>query len=223
MPRPSCVRHDSVLHIAAKLLVHYSIMTPSMTLRRVGCALCMTYTARYRSQFRSYNRAYAYRGLTALASLSLAVSECLVLTPASASSVSATGGTDVRKPHNSTAGHQHQPSSASFFCPANARFWPGPAVSFRKMNVRYKDHWHRFLEADFPIDRVNACFRHTAVTRPPTSERPFCNNCGHSRGGQFNSQDARYCRFGLMALSLMTGHPTWVMLRVKSASGPKML
>ena len=34
----------------------------------------MHYIAPYRSQFRPYNRAYAYRGLTAFASLSLAVS-----------------------------------------------------------------------------------------------------------------------------------------------------
>ncbi|MEJ1334999.1 MAG: hypothetical protein RPU37_03005, partial [Candidatus Sedimenticola sp. (ex Thyasira tokunagai)] len=67
MPRPSCVRHDSVLHIAAKLLVHYSIMTPAMTLRRFGCTPCMPYIAPCRSQFRPYNRAYAYRGLIASA------------------------------------------------------------------------------------------------------------------------------------------------------------
>ena len=34
----------------------------------------MSYIAPYRSQFWPYNRAYAYRGLTAFASLSLAVS-----------------------------------------------------------------------------------------------------------------------------------------------------
>ena len=71
-PRPSCVRHDSVSHIAAELLVHYSIMTPTVTLRRFGCALCVPCIAPYRSQFRPHNRAYAYRGLPAFASLSLA-------------------------------------------------------------------------------------------------------------------------------------------------------
>ena len=35
----------------------------------------MPYIAPYRSQFRPYNRAYAYQGLTAFASLSMAVSE----------------------------------------------------------------------------------------------------------------------------------------------------
>jgi len=68
--RPSRFR----THIAAKLLVRYSIMTPAMTLRRVGCALCMPSIAPYRSQFRPYNRAYADRGLTAFAPLSMAVS-----------------------------------------------------------------------------------------------------------------------------------------------------
>ena len=75
MLRPSCGHHDCVSHIAATLLVHYSIMMPTMTLRRVGCALCMPYIAPYRSQFRPYNRAYAYRRLTAFASLSMAVSD----------------------------------------------------------------------------------------------------------------------------------------------------
>ncbi|MCU7880695.1 MAG: hypothetical protein KZQ66_00620 [Candidatus Thiodiazotropha sp. (ex Lucinoma aequizonata)] len=36
VPRPSCVRHNSVLHFHSKLLVHYSIMTTAMTLRRLG-------------------------------------------------------------------------------------------------------------------------------------------------------------------------------------------
>jgi len=61
-------------------LVHYSIMTPAMTLRRVGYALCMSYIASSRSQFRKYNRAYAYRGLTAFASLCLAVSAVMLPT-----------------------------------------------------------------------------------------------------------------------------------------------
>ena len=39
----------------------------------------MPYIAPYRSQFRPYNRAYAYRGLTAFASLSMAVSERLLI------------------------------------------------------------------------------------------------------------------------------------------------
>ncbi|MEJ1364704.1 MAG: IS3 family transposase, partial [Candidatus Sedimenticola sp. (ex Thyasira tokunagai)] len=38
-----------------------------MTLRRFGCVLCMPYIAPYRSQFRPYNHAYAYRGLIASA------------------------------------------------------------------------------------------------------------------------------------------------------------
>ena len=60
--------------MAAALLVHDSIMMPTMTLRRVGCALCMPYIAPFRSPFRPYHRAYAYQGLTAFASLSMAVS-----------------------------------------------------------------------------------------------------------------------------------------------------
>ncbi|MCU7881309.1 MAG: hypothetical protein KZQ60_12795 [Candidatus Thiodiazotropha sp. (ex Lucinoma aequizonata)] len=54
--------------------MHYSIMTTAMTLRRLGCALCMPFISPFRSSFRSYNRAYAYRGLTAFAPLSMAVS-----------------------------------------------------------------------------------------------------------------------------------------------------
>ncbi|MCP4290068.1 MAG: hypothetical protein GY792_37595 [Gammaproteobacteria bacterium] len=77
--------------------------------------------------------------------------------------------------------------------------------------------------AEVVPNHMVGCNATKTVLQSPTSERPLSNNCGHSRGGQFNSQDARYCRFGLMALSLMTGHPTWMMLRVKSASGPKML
>ncbi|MCU7879244.1 MAG: hypothetical protein KZQ60_00610, partial [Candidatus Thiodiazotropha sp. (ex Lucinoma aequizonata)] len=42
-----------------------SIMTTAMTLRRLGCALCMLFISPFRSPFRPYNRAYAYRGLTA--------------------------------------------------------------------------------------------------------------------------------------------------------------
>ncbi|MEJ1488238.1 MAG: hypothetical protein RPU72_07765, partial [Candidatus Sedimenticola sp. (ex Thyasira tokunagai)] len=38
-----------------------------MTLRRFGCTPCMPYIAPCRSQFRPYNRAYAYRGLIASA------------------------------------------------------------------------------------------------------------------------------------------------------------
>ncbi|MCU7879396.1 MAG: hypothetical protein KZQ60_01550 [Candidatus Thiodiazotropha sp. (ex Lucinoma aequizonata)] len=53
-----------------------SIMTTAMTLRRLGCALCMPFISPFRSPFRPYNRAYAYRGLTASAPLSIAVSEC---------------------------------------------------------------------------------------------------------------------------------------------------
>ncbi|MES9853345.1 MAG: hypothetical protein ABW170_16125 [Candidatus Thiodiazotropha sp. L084R] len=36
----------------------------------------MPYIAPYRSQLRPYNHAYAYRGLTAFATLSMAVSAC---------------------------------------------------------------------------------------------------------------------------------------------------
>ncbi|MEW8074483.1 MAG: hypothetical protein AB2815_01490, partial [Candidatus Sedimenticola endophacoides] len=48
-PRPSCAHHDSVPHIAAKLLVRNSAMMTTMTLRRVGCAICMPYVTPYRS------------------------------------------------------------------------------------------------------------------------------------------------------------------------------
>ncbi|MCU7879451.1 MAG: hypothetical protein KZQ60_01915 [Candidatus Thiodiazotropha sp. (ex Lucinoma aequizonata)] len=58
--------------------MHYSIMTTAMTLRRLGCALCMSFISPFRSPFRPYNRAYAYRGLTAFAPLSIAVSACEV-------------------------------------------------------------------------------------------------------------------------------------------------
>ncbi|MCU7879589.1 MAG: hypothetical protein KZQ60_02720, partial [Candidatus Thiodiazotropha sp. (ex Lucinoma aequizonata)] len=54
--------------------MHYSIMTTAMTLRRLGCALCMPFISPFRSPFRPYNHAYAYRGLTAFAPLSMAVS-----------------------------------------------------------------------------------------------------------------------------------------------------
>ncbi|MCU7881325.1 MAG: hypothetical protein KZQ60_12885 [Candidatus Thiodiazotropha sp. (ex Lucinoma aequizonata)] len=54
--------------------MHYSIMTTTMTLRRLGCALCMPFISPFRSPFQPYNRAYAYRGLTTFASLSMAVS-----------------------------------------------------------------------------------------------------------------------------------------------------
>ncbi|MCU7882549.1 MAG: hypothetical protein KZQ60_19995, partial [Candidatus Thiodiazotropha sp. (ex Lucinoma aequizonata)] len=40
----------------------------AMTLRRLGCALCMPFISPFRSPFRPYNRAYAYRGLTNLRS-----------------------------------------------------------------------------------------------------------------------------------------------------------
>ncbi|MCU7880291.1 MAG: SDR family oxidoreductase [Candidatus Thiodiazotropha sp. (ex Lucinoma aequizonata)] len=49
-------------------------MTTAITLRRLGCALCMPFISPFRSPFRPYNRAYAYRGLTAFAPLSMAVS-----------------------------------------------------------------------------------------------------------------------------------------------------
>ncbi|MEW8075132.1 MAG: hypothetical protein AB2815_04980, partial [Candidatus Sedimenticola endophacoides] len=42
-PRPSCAHHNSVPHISAKLLVRNSVMMSTMTLRRVGCAICMPY------------------------------------------------------------------------------------------------------------------------------------------------------------------------------------
>ncbi|MCU7882094.1 MAG: hypothetical protein KZQ60_17400, partial [Candidatus Thiodiazotropha sp. (ex Lucinoma aequizonata)] len=40
----------------------------------LGCALCMPFISPFRSPFRPYNRAYAYRELTAFAPLSMAVS-----------------------------------------------------------------------------------------------------------------------------------------------------
>ncbi|MEW8075135.1 MAG: hypothetical protein AB2815_04995 [Candidatus Sedimenticola endophacoides] len=43
LPRPSCAHHDSVPHIAAKLLVRNSVMMTTMTLRRVGFDICMPY------------------------------------------------------------------------------------------------------------------------------------------------------------------------------------
>ncbi|MCU7879788.1 MAG: hypothetical protein KZQ60_03925 [Candidatus Thiodiazotropha sp. (ex Lucinoma aequizonata)] len=49
-------------------------MTTAMTLRRLGCTLCMPFISPFRSSFRPYNCAYAYRGLTAFAPLSMAVS-----------------------------------------------------------------------------------------------------------------------------------------------------
>ncbi|MCU7880161.1 MAG: hypothetical protein KZQ60_06135 [Candidatus Thiodiazotropha sp. (ex Lucinoma aequizonata)] len=58
--------------------MHYSIMTTATTLRRLGCALYMPFISPFRSPFRPYNRAYAYRGLTAFAPLSMAVSEGLI-------------------------------------------------------------------------------------------------------------------------------------------------
>ncbi|MCU7882140.1 MAG: hypothetical protein KZQ60_17660 [Candidatus Thiodiazotropha sp. (ex Lucinoma aequizonata)] len=54
--------------------MHHSIMTTAMTLRRLGCALCMPFISPFRSPFRAHNRAYAYRGLTVSAPLSMAVS-----------------------------------------------------------------------------------------------------------------------------------------------------
>ncbi|MCU7881927.1 MAG: hypothetical protein KZQ60_16440, partial [Candidatus Thiodiazotropha sp. (ex Lucinoma aequizonata)] len=47
----------------------------AMTLRRLGCALCLPFISPFRSPFRPYNRAYAYRGLTPFAPLSMAVSD----------------------------------------------------------------------------------------------------------------------------------------------------
>ncbi|MCU7879560.1 MAG: hypothetical protein KZQ60_02550, partial [Candidatus Thiodiazotropha sp. (ex Lucinoma aequizonata)] len=55
--------------------MHYSIMTTAMTLRHLGCALCMPFISPFRSSFRPYNRAYAYWGLTAFAPLSMALSD----------------------------------------------------------------------------------------------------------------------------------------------------
>ncbi|MCU7880648.1 MAG: hypothetical protein KZQ60_09015 [Candidatus Thiodiazotropha sp. (ex Lucinoma aequizonata)] len=54
--------------------MHYSIMTTAMTLRCLGCALCMPFISPFRSPFRPYNCAYAYRGLAAFALLSMTVS-----------------------------------------------------------------------------------------------------------------------------------------------------
>ncbi|MCU7879435.1 MAG: hypothetical protein KZQ60_01805 [Candidatus Thiodiazotropha sp. (ex Lucinoma aequizonata)] len=55
--------------------MYYSIMTTAMTLRRLGCALCMPFICPFRSPFRPYNRAYAYRGLSSFVPLSMAVSD----------------------------------------------------------------------------------------------------------------------------------------------------
>ncbi|MCU7880705.1 MAG: hypothetical protein KZQ60_09345 [Candidatus Thiodiazotropha sp. (ex Lucinoma aequizonata)] len=55
--------------------MHHSIMTTSMTLQHLGCALCMPFISPFRSPFRLYNRTYAYRRLTAFAPFSMAVSE----------------------------------------------------------------------------------------------------------------------------------------------------
>ncbi|MCU7879157.1 MAG: hypothetical protein KZQ60_00090 [Candidatus Thiodiazotropha sp. (ex Lucinoma aequizonata)] len=55
--------------------MHYSIMTTAMTLRRLGCALCMPFISPFWSPFRPYNRAYAYRGLIAFTPLSMAVND----------------------------------------------------------------------------------------------------------------------------------------------------
>ncbi|MCU7882248.1 MAG: hypothetical protein KZQ60_18315 [Candidatus Thiodiazotropha sp. (ex Lucinoma aequizonata)] len=54
--------------------MHYSIMTTAITLRRLGCALCMSFISPFRSPFQPYNRAYAYRRVTTFAPLSMAVS-----------------------------------------------------------------------------------------------------------------------------------------------------
>ncbi|MCU7879481.1 MAG: hypothetical protein KZQ60_02090 [Candidatus Thiodiazotropha sp. (ex Lucinoma aequizonata)] len=51
------------------------IMTTTMTLRRLGCALCIPFISPFWSPFRPYNRTYAYQGLTAFAPLSMAVSD----------------------------------------------------------------------------------------------------------------------------------------------------
>ncbi|MCU7881577.1 MAG: hypothetical protein KZQ60_14335 [Candidatus Thiodiazotropha sp. (ex Lucinoma aequizonata)] len=58
--------------------MHYSIMTTAMALQPLGCALCMPFISPFRSPFQPYNRIYAYRGLTAFAPLSMAVSNSLV-------------------------------------------------------------------------------------------------------------------------------------------------
>ncbi|MCU7880229.1 MAG: hypothetical protein KZQ60_06505 [Candidatus Thiodiazotropha sp. (ex Lucinoma aequizonata)] len=63
------------MHSHSKLLAYYSIMTTAMTLRRLGCALCMPFISPFLSPFRPYNCAYTYRGLTAFAPLFMAVNE----------------------------------------------------------------------------------------------------------------------------------------------------
>ncbi|MCU7880887.1 MAG: hypothetical protein KZQ60_10370 [Candidatus Thiodiazotropha sp. (ex Lucinoma aequizonata)] len=55
--------------------MHYSIMTTAITLQRLECALSMSFISPFRSSFRAYNRAYAYRRLTAFAPLSMTVSD----------------------------------------------------------------------------------------------------------------------------------------------------
>ncbi|MCU7879153.1 MAG: hypothetical protein KZQ60_00065 [Candidatus Thiodiazotropha sp. (ex Lucinoma aequizonata)] len=57
--------------------MQYGIVTTAMTLRRLGCALCIPFISPFRSPFWPYNRAYAYRGLTTFAPLSMAVNDCV--------------------------------------------------------------------------------------------------------------------------------------------------
>ncbi|MCU7881962.1 MAG: hypothetical protein KZQ60_16660 [Candidatus Thiodiazotropha sp. (ex Lucinoma aequizonata)] len=46
------------MHFHSKLLIHYSIMTTAMTLRRLRCAICIPFIFLFRSPFRPYNRAH---------------------------------------------------------------------------------------------------------------------------------------------------------------------
>ncbi|MCU7879606.1 MAG: hypothetical protein KZQ66_19450 [Candidatus Thiodiazotropha sp. (ex Lucinoma aequizonata)] len=59
---------------AVPALLHHDYRNDS-TARRLECALCMPFISPFRSPFRPYNCAYGYRGLTAFAPLSMAVSD----------------------------------------------------------------------------------------------------------------------------------------------------
>jgi len=58
----------------------------------------------------------------------------------------------------------------------------------------------------------------SAVAQGMPSERQVCNNCGHSRAGKYNSQDAMNGWCGGLALPAMIGRSTPVTLRVEPAS-----
>ncbi|MCU7880328.1 MAG: hypothetical protein KZQ60_07160 [Candidatus Thiodiazotropha sp. (ex Lucinoma aequizonata)] len=55
--------------------MHYSIMTTAMTLRRLGCALCMPFTLPFGRHSNHTTAPTPNRGATTFAPLSMAVSE----------------------------------------------------------------------------------------------------------------------------------------------------